>query len=277
MLKLHTIKISFIILFVFFVLPLNRVKIAEANDTSNWLDMPVTTTFQNEPLKKVLQNISEQTGISIAYDQTLANEKITGNYQKIKISDAIDRLFKNKNKTIQVNEKNKTIIIKTFGAKAFLWAATGQKTDTNKQASNPVTLADLEDMHAEQTKIYKDRISSDKEILEGGLTRGELQAMHRLQAKEHQSYVDENKSKQLKALHKQQADEYKKYLSNKKVVTEDGLTHDELQELHSKQSAEYQTILTQKDTLSKETSPNKDLNLMHKKQIEEYHQAMLKQ
>ena len=66
-------------------------------------------------MSSVLGKISAQTGIVILYDENLADQKITGNYKGIGLSEAVNRLFVEKNKSILINENEKLIIVKTFG------------------------------------------------------------------------------------------------------------------------------------------------------------------
>ena len=86
---LISLTISFIVLS-------NSVYSSEATQ-SDWLKRNVTINFNNEPLGRVLEKISQQSGVSILYDDAFAHEKVIGNFKDIKISDAVTRLFKGKN------------------------------------------------------------------------------------------------------------------------------------------------------------------------------------
>jgi hypothetical protein len=156
--------------------------IAATKKANNWLDEPLTISFQNEPLSKVLKRISERIGVSIAYDQELANEKVTGNYKNLKTSDAITRLFRNKNNTIQVNKAKKIIIVKTFGAKNFLLAKGVDSKDRLLQQQimgTDMTLAGLNALNKKQLEYSQQTIGDDEVIMGSpGMTLNDLNNLH---------------------------------------------------------------------------------------------------
>ncbi len=205
------IKASFLVGICVCLTLLTSNAIAATQKATSWLDKPISISFENEPLSKVLKQISEQTSVSIAYDQELANEKVTGNYQNVKTSDAITRLFRSKNKSIQVNKAKKIVIVKTFGAKSFIWAGIIQE----RSAPYPMTLGELKEMHALQYREYKNRVANDSEILKGGITRGEMKAMHA-----------------------QQYSAYQKKISKDDDMLEGGITRGEMKAMHEKQYRE---------------------------------------
>ncbi|MGB5684236.1 MAG: hypothetical protein WBM35_00370, partial [Candidatus Electrothrix sp.] len=152
--------------------------LAAGQDKAGWLNDKVTLRFQDEQMSSVLGNLSEQTGIAILYDEKLADQKVTGHYKAIKFAEAINRLFSENNKSIQVLKNEKKIIVKTFGAKQFILASSTERAPSDQLSddSEKMTLAELEKMHRQQYKEYKERISNENEVLEGGMTRGEVKA-----------------------------------------------------------------------------------------------------
>ena len=263
---------SCILLFLAVIFISNIVLSATKNET-NWLDETISINFQNEPLSKVLKQISEQTGVSIAYDQELANEKVTGNFEHIKTSDAITRLFRSKNKSIQVNEEKKIILIKTFGAKNFVWAGASVKSQ-NK--SSQMTLATLERMHAQQYKEYKEYISKDTEMLEdGSMTRGELRKMHNGQLQDILKNIDnaaetlEDGSMtrgELRALHDQQL----KTLQNQ-IANDASVAQTNLRTMHEQQTKNYQKIRSNvSEMLDDKNMTFGELRALHERQLKEY-------
>ncbi len=221
---------------------------AAIQNTAPWLDTPVTVRFQNQPLSKVLEKISKQTGIAVLYDQELANEKVTGNYKGVKASDAITRLFNSENKSIQVDKTEKVIIIKTFGAKNFVWA--GRDKGNNK--SSKMTLAELEKLHEHQYKKYKERIADDNEVLEGGMTRREVRSMHEQQYRNFQMRLsnDDNMDEgsmtrqEIRQLQEKQYNDFQKRLVlSDDDVLESGVTRGETKAMHDKQYRSYQDRL----------------------------------
>ena len=89
--------------------------------TLDWLNQSITIQIDNKPLHEILNKIGQQTGIAIVYDQSLANERVMGKYQDIPVSEALNRLFRGKNTIFQINDIQKVVVIKTFGAKHYIW------------------------------------------------------------------------------------------------------------------------------------------------------------
>ncbi|MCI5223852.1 MAG: hypothetical protein D3924_14565 [Candidatus Electrothrix sp. AR4] len=111
-------KICTIVMVSFFVgLCIYDDSSSAAQKKTHWLNSAVSVRFQNERLENVLGKISKQTGVVIVFNQELADEKVTGNYKGIKLSDAINRLFLGKNKTVQTDRSKKIILVKTFRKK----------------------------------------------------------------------------------------------------------------------------------------------------------------
>lgn len=182
MLILRYNKISFFWILCIGITFLTNNAIAATKKANNWLDEPLTISFQNEPLSKVLKRISERTGVSIAYDQELANEKVTGNYKDLKTSDAITRLFRNKNNTIQVNKAKKIIIVKTFGAKNFLLAKAVDSKDHFLQQQimgTDMTIAELNALNKKQLEHSQQTIGDDEIIMgSSDMTLSDLNNLH---------------------------------------------------------------------------------------------------
>jgi len=280
--KLSTAKNCYLsILYAILILIASDV-IAATQRADNWLDEPINISFQNEPLSKVLKQISEQTGISIAYDQQLANEKVTGNYQNVKTSNAITRLFKSKNISIQVNNEKKVVIVKTFGTKSFVWADTTQESGANVKGAELITDADLEKMLNGQYKVYKEQIADDNEVLDDGMTRGEIRVMHKLQYKELQkSMITDNGDladgmtrNEIDILQKQQYIEYENDIANDKVIVTDGMTRREIRDLHKTQYEEFQTNQKNGTQLINDATTMDEIRTLHEEQYEEYQQTI---
>ncbi|MCI5139442.1 MAG: hypothetical protein D3922_13755, partial [Candidatus Electrothrix sp. AR1] len=184
-----------IILSLSLLSPIFLSALAAGQDKAEWLDDKVTIRFQEEAMSTVLGKIAQQTSIAILYDEKLSNQKVTGYYKNIKFSEAINRLFSEKNKSIQVFKNEKKIIVKTFGAKQFILASSAEIAPSSIQPSEDskkMTLAELEKMHKQQYKEYKERISNENEVLEGGMTRGELKAMHKKQYEDYKKSISDD-------------------------------------------------------------------------------------
>ena len=241
-------KYCSLILVFFTVILINNSAFSATEKQTNWLEKPISISFQNEPLSTVLKQISKKTGVSIAYDQELANEKVTGNYQNVKTSDAITRLFRSKNKSIQVNKAKKIIIVKTFGAKNFIWAGSNQSQSNSSQMS----LAELEQMQSQQYRQYKKSISDDNEILDGGMTRREVRTMQ-----------------------KQQYAEYKKQIADESEVLEGGMTRGEIRARQEQQYKEYQKNISNNSEVITISNPGNsmtrgEIRAMQEQQYKEY-------
>ncbi len=234
-LKIHKSTLVFFVISLYLIHPL--LARAGAKQATQWLNAPVTIRFQEKPLSGVLKELSRQTDIAILYDENLANERVTGNFKNVKASDAINRLFSKKNKSIQVSKDKKVIIVKTFGAKNFIWA--GRNSLNNNDKPLPMTIEELGKMQKEQYIEYKKSIRNDNEIIKGdknapSMTRGEITN-----------------------LHKRQYNEYKQQLQNKDFFVPNGdsnlgMTRGEILELHNKQ---YQQYLQQQITNKNEIVP----------------------
>ena len=238
-----------IILCIIFLSCIFFSTLAAGQDKAGWLNDKVTIRFQEEPMSAVLGGIAQQTGIAILYDEKLAGQKVTGYYKDVKFSEAINRLFSEKNKSIQVFKNEKKIIVKTFGAKQFILASSAE-TDPSSDDSGKMTLANLERLHRQQYKEYKERIADDNEIVEEvGITSGELRAMQEKQYKEYNKRTANNKEFLEEVdmtrgeLHAMQEKQYKGYnkrtANNKEFLEEVNMTRGELHAMQEKQYKGY--------------------------------------
>lgn len=272
----YTIKVRYILLLIIITFTLGNV-FSVAAKTTDWLDELVTIRFKDESLNLVLEEISKQTGIAILYEQDLATEKVTVNYKDVKVAAAIGRLFRAKNKSIQVNKKEKIIIVKTFGAKYFI--RTGKVLYAQgKDSSAPATLTELRKLHNLQFKEFKDRIADDNEVLEGGLTRGELRAMHGQQYKAYQIQLDNDDRLleqritlgEVRATHKIQKQAYLLRLADDNEMLEGGMTRGELRGLHEKQFKGYRERLSDNSKQLEGGLTRLELREMHRQQGKKY-------
>ena len=77
----------------------------------------LTINCQNEPVTKVLDDISRKADLEINYDQQLENEPIYIAFNdKMTAMDAIVRLLRGKNKVIEFQDGRQNLTIKFFGA-----------------------------------------------------------------------------------------------------------------------------------------------------------------
>ena len=236
-------KSGYFLLFFLAVLFMSGTALSGSQEGANWLDHPVTIRFQGETLGSVLESIAKQTGIAILYDQELANEKVSGNFKNVKASEAITRLFGSKNKSIQVGKDKKIIIVRTFGAKKFIWAGHSKGIARKDQAFAPMTLGELETLHINQYKKYKERIANENEILEGGMTRSELKAMQ-----------------------EQQHSNYQKRITNDEEVVEGGMTRGELRAMQERQYEANQARIADNDEMIEGEITRGELRIMQEQQ-----------
>jgi len=242
--------------------------LATGQNTTEWLNNNVSIRFQEEPMSSVLGKISTQTGIAILYDEKLADQKVTGNYKNILFSEAINRLFSETNKSIQVFKTEKKIIVKTFGAKQFVLASSNETAPDNLSRKK-MTFAELQKMYRQQHKEYRKHIADETEVLEGGMTRGEVRAMQKKQYSEYQKNINNNdkiieivdkdgvkKSMtrgEIRAMQKKQYSEYQKNINNNRfdIINEDGIitgvTGEEVRAMQKRQRKAYKETLQNKD------------------------------
>ncbi|MCW5212359.1 hypothetical protein VU04_05570 [Desulfobulbus sp. TB] len=262
---------------------------------TEWLNDKVTIRFQEEPMSSVLGKLSQQTGIAILYDEKLAGQKVTGLYKDIKFAEAINRLFSETNKSIQVLKNEKKIIVKTFGAKKFVLASSAQRASSSSpsnQASDnfeKMTLADLEKMHRQQYREYKKRITDESEILEGGMTRGEVRTMQKKQYEEYKKRIANDNEileggmtrGEVRAMQKKQYEEYKKRIANDNEILEGGMTRGEVRAMQKKQYKKYQKNSDDKEIVEiinkdgvKENMTRGEIRAMQKKQKKNYREKL---
>jgi hypothetical protein len=283
-----TFKVGyFVVLFVtVIILPVNVFSVEQ--QANSWLDEPVTIRFQNEPLSKMLEKISKKTGIAILYDQELANDKVSGNYKDVKVSDAITRLFCGKNKSIQVSKDKKVIVVKTFGAKTFIWAVSDAGEQGNEQnLLDSMSLAELDQLTSQQYLKYKECIANDNELLsEFGKTRGELRAMQDQQYKEYRESIANDEEflpefgmirGELDAMQVQQYKEYKECFTNdNEMLIEFDKTRAELNVMHELQNKEYKNSISRDDEFLPEFGmPYGELRAMQERQYKEFKDKQL--
>ncbi|MCI5157673.1 MAG: hypothetical protein D3906_04395 [Candidatus Electrothrix sp. AUS1_2] len=267
-------------LLVFFLQSFFYVSLAVGQGATDWLNEGVTIRFQDEPMSAVLGKISQQTGIAILYDENLAGEKVTGHYKDIKFSEAIDRLFSEKNKSIQVFKGEKKIIVKTFGAKQFILAGKDSAVDStdSEDESEKMSLAQVEERQRQRYNEYKKRITDENEVLEGGITRGELRIKQKKQYTEYKERIaDENEvleggitRGELRVKQKKQYEEYKKRIADENEVLEGGITRGELRVKQKRLNAEYKKRIADENEVLEGGITRGELRAKQKKQYEEY-------
>lgn len=251
--------------------------LAVGQDKAGWLNDRVTIRFQEEPMSTVLGKIAQQTGIAILYDEKLADQKVTGYYKDIKFSETINRLFSEKNKSIQVFKNEKKIIVKTFGAKQFILASSAETTQSEPSSddSEKMTLAELEKIHRRQYKEYKKRISNEDEVFEGGMTRRELRAMQEKQQEALQERLENDHTiiegrdvtlGELRALHDKQKRQLQASLEKQAGLFENGMTRGEITAMHRKQKKKLAATLKNDDYLVGDGINLGQLRRLHKAQ-----------
>ena len=246
--------------------------------STNWLDDPVTIRFHDEPLNKILVEISKQTGIAILYDQKLSNKEISCNYTNVKVSEAITRLFTGKNKTIQVDQEKKNIIVKTFGAKDFVWSDSNNRGQGIGQDVIPTTLGDLEKMHSQQYKKYKERITDDNEIQVGGMTRREIRTMHEQQSNKYQEQLADDSEilsvgvtrKESRTIHEGQYKDYQARITNNSEKVEGNVTRGEIKINHEQQYEAYRLRMESGNEINEGGMTSNEIRSMLDKQSREY-------
>ncbi|CAK8715318.1 hypothetical protein KKHLCK_04420 [Candidatus Electrothrix laxa] len=260
--------------------------LAIGQDKTGWLNDRVTIRFQEEPMNTVLGKIAQQTGIAILYDENLSDQKVTGYYKDIKFSEAINRLFSQKNKSIQVFKNEKKIIVKTFGAKQFVLIGQDERNQVQVQQSageKQMTLAELEKLHKQQYKEYKEWIASDNEILVEGMTRKQIQEMAEQQDKEYMKRLaDENEvmtngmtRKQIREMAEQQDKEYMKRLADENELMADGMTRKQIREIAEQQDKEYIEGLTDENNVMADGMSKKQIQKRAEQQDEKYNEQIL--
>ena len=79
-------------------------------------DALITIDCRNEPVNKVLNDISRKSGLEINYDQELENEPVIIAFNdKMTAMDAIVRLLRGKNKVIEFSHGRQNLNIRFFG------------------------------------------------------------------------------------------------------------------------------------------------------------------
>jgi|GEM_PF-5735047 len=232
-------KLQWIVLLCFAILAMPLFCSAE-QQTSNWLDMPVTLSFRNEPLNKVLDEIGRQAHLSVVYDKAFASEPVMGIYQNVKASEAIARLFKGKNIILQVNDAKKVIVVKTFGT-THLIATGGQATPS------AITLKELNALNNQQYQEYKKSITDQNKIIDGGMTLAKLNALHEQQYNDYRASIannDEVMEDQVNTMNELQYAAFKATLTDKNQVLSGGMTRAQLDAMHDRQYAEFKNNST---------------------------------
>jgi len=134
---------------------------AKTPEIDTLLDKRVTLCFQNEPLGQVIEEISKQSKISILYNQELSSEKVTGDYRNISVSDALNRLFSHKNKSIIFNNDKRMFLVKTFGVQKFTWAATNTTFPSSSADTSNFITAKAKELEENYQKYLSDPESID--------------------------------------------------------------------------------------------------------------------
>ena len=271
-----TFKADCFIILLIIILLLVGNNLLAAQKATNWLDEPVTILFQNEPLSKVLEKISKQTITAIMVSSTQANEKVTGDYKNVKASGAITRLFSSKNKSIQVSKEKKVIVVKTFGAKKFIWAGVASGgNDIAQLSTDKISLDEIRALQIKYYQEYRDEISDDNAVIEGNLTRAELRNIVQEQNKEFEESLKNDKEiiagnktrAQLRKFVEQQNEMFIKSLSNNEEIIAEGLTRVQLRNLVEKDIKKYKDSISDDNEIIEGSLTRAELKTFVQKEI----------
>lgn len=104
-----------VLIIIIFVFP--QLSWSQEHDKKILLDIFLTIDCQNEPINKVLKDISKQSGLVITYDKELENESylpLIAFNDSIKPIDAVVRLLRGKNTVIEFSNDQRNINIRMF-------------------------------------------------------------------------------------------------------------------------------------------------------------------
>lgn len=258
---------------VLITLPYNAA--ASADFEEDWLSQSVSIEFKKEPLKLVLGRLSKQTGVAIMYDEALGDNKVSGIYANIRLEKAISRLFARQNKSLIIQDDDKLIIVKHFGAKQYVWASNQHDA---LPSPDGMTAEELKQMHHEQYREYRADVDDDTTVLENGMTRREISAMHLDQLQQYEDdlvsgeFFDESgmTRSEVLALHQEQYAQYKKNTEDEGEILENGMTRSELFAMHATQYKRYKRKAKSGEELLENGMTRNELKEMHARQYEEY-------
>ena len=194
-------------------------------------------------------------------------------YDNVPLQHALNRIFAHQNKSFIFNKEEKIIIVKSFGAKEYVWTAYDRNQVTFPEK---MTAEEVNQLHNEQYQEYLADLSNDDQVLENGMTRAQMKAMHEQQ---YQEYLDAKEDSngllengmtigQVRTMHAQQYEEYKLESEDDSVILEDGVTtRGELRAMHESQYRSYKNSLSDSSELLENGMSKKELREMHASSI----------
>ena len=167
---------------LFLLLSMLPVMVNAETKEVEWFNRPVSIKAVAEPLESVLGKISANAQVTIVFDQSQRLNPVSMVYEDVPLQHALNRLFAHQNKSFVFNNEKKIIIVKSFGAKEYVWTA----YDRDKVAfPAEMTAEEVNQLHSEQYQEYLTDLGNDDQILDNGMTRGQLKAMHEQQYQEY--------------------------------------------------------------------------------------------
>ena len=219
----------------------------------NVFNNKITDKFVNIELQQVLRSLSEKTGLSIVYDEQISHKKVSGSFKQAVLTDVVNRLLSGTNHSLEMDDKSKTLFIKSFGKVKYVSTGGGTHGVAGPLSESDMSYGELRALLARQAEDFNRQLADGSEFLdEFGMTRSEEQAQLERQQEQFENenrdpdhFVTEmNKTNgELRKLQKAQQEEYDRYLQNDEAMAEDGLTIGEHREKLAAQSARYQKEL----------------------------------
>lgn len=256
--------------FVWLLLILFPIQVDAIQKTDITNETFVNASYTNTPLVVVLQGLKVQTGYDFVTPEDWLTLTVSGEFSDVTLERFLQRILKNKNFALLIDEKNKIITGREFGNRSiYVYATDSPGINKDIDPFSGILVKDLQELHAYQQKELQANMANPAYVDPvSGLTNGYLEKLHKTQIDQKEMTQREDDAvdvvsgiplDELNRLHEKQLALKK----NASVDPASGIPLDELSRLHERQLALKKNASV--DPVS--GTPLDELNQLHEKQL----------
>ncbi len=141
----------------------------------NGNDILISLQCNGQALDQIVVNLEQQTGYTIILDREFDNVLINGSFLDIHIEYFFNRVLKQENYAVEVDQKNKKIYVKSFGKRRYLSSI--KINYDNPTVIGEIDSKELRKLHIEQVKKGREKYEDQGIDSVTGLPLANLKAM----------------------------------------------------------------------------------------------------
>jgi hypothetical protein len=251
----------------------------KTNTAESGANSTISFELRSKPLKLVGEEIFQQTGYKIVFDEKWNGLILTGQYKKVRLEEFFLRAFREQNVSTYYNDKEKVVVLRFFGDRKFdnMTSASLEREEVIEPVSG-LTKAEITEMHESQ-RVVMENLLNDPNAVEPvtGMTRAELSTLHESQRVELESLRNDPSAvdpvtgmtnAEIKDLGERHRVELVKLQNDPSAVDPvTGTTKAEINQLHARQQVELDNYLNNPNVVEPVTGMTRaELKNLHERQ-----------